>query len=140
LRELPDDPLISNRTRRGLSEHQTSRQEIQSLFRLADRDLADCRNPTLSADWQFNIAYNAASNAPRRRCDIHLDAPLAQRVSCRIRTGLELLGAIQREPGSVLWPTCIGLVVADQEKLPDLFSGRIFALDQRSFRKSLIES
>jgi len=43
-----------------LIDHQTSRQEIWHLFRLADRDLADCRNSTLSADWQFNIAYNAA--------------------------------------------------------------------------------
>jgi hypothetical protein len=43
-----------------LIEHQTSRQEIQHLFRLADRDLVDCRNLALSADWQFNIAYNAA--------------------------------------------------------------------------------
>ena len=43
-----------------LIDHQTSRQEIQHLFRLADRDLADCRNLTLSADWQFNIAYNVA--------------------------------------------------------------------------------
>jgi hypothetical protein len=43
-----------------LIEHKTSRQEIQHLFRLADRDLLDCRNPTLSADWRFNIAHNAA--------------------------------------------------------------------------------
>ena len=43
-----------------LINHKTSRQEIWHLFRLADRDLADCRNSTLSADWQFNIAYNAA--------------------------------------------------------------------------------
>ena len=43
-----------------LIDHKTSRQEIWHLFRLADRDLADCRNSTLSADWQFNIAYNAA--------------------------------------------------------------------------------
>ncbi len=43
-----------------LTEHKPSRQEIQHLLRLADRDLADCRNRTLSADWRFNIAYNAA--------------------------------------------------------------------------------
>jgi len=43
-----------------LIEHKTSRQEIGHLLRLADRDLADCRNATLSADWRFNIAYNAA--------------------------------------------------------------------------------
>ncbi len=43
-----------------LIEHKTSREEIRHLLRLADRDLADCRNRTLSADWRFNIAYNAA--------------------------------------------------------------------------------
>jgi hypothetical protein len=43
-----------------LIEHETSRQEIRHLLRLADRDLADCRNSTLSVDWRFNIAYNAA--------------------------------------------------------------------------------
>jgi hypothetical protein len=43
-----------------LIEHETSRQEIRHLLRLADRDLADRRNSTLSVDWRFNIAYNAA--------------------------------------------------------------------------------
>lgn len=43
-----------------LIEHKTSPQEIQHLLRLADRDLADCRNESLSIDWRFNIAYNAA--------------------------------------------------------------------------------
>jgi len=43
-----------------LIEHKTSRQEINHLLRLVDRDLVDCRNSTLSADWRFNIAYNAA--------------------------------------------------------------------------------
>jgi hypothetical protein len=43
-----------------LIEHRTSRQEIGHLLRLVDRDLTDCRNPGLSPDWRFNIAYNAA--------------------------------------------------------------------------------
>lgn len=43
-----------------LIEHETSRQEVQLILRLADRDLADCRNQSLSVDWRFNIAYNAA--------------------------------------------------------------------------------
>jgi hypothetical protein len=43
-----------------LIEHETSRQEVQLILLLADRDLADCRNQSLSVDWRFNIAYNAA--------------------------------------------------------------------------------
>ncbi len=45
---------------RWLIEHQTSRQEILDLLKMADRDLTQCRTPTLSPDWQLNIAYNAA--------------------------------------------------------------------------------
>ncbi len=43
-----------------LVEHRTSRQEIADLLAVADRDLAQCRAPGLSPDWQLNIAYNAA--------------------------------------------------------------------------------
>lgn len=43
-----------------LTEHKSSREEIHHLLRLADRDLADCRSQSLSVDWRFNIAYNAA--------------------------------------------------------------------------------
>ena len=46
-----------------LTEHQTSPQEIANLLAVADRDLADCRTPGLSADWRLNIAYNAALQA-----------------------------------------------------------------------------
>jgi HEPN domain-containing protein len=45
---------------RWLIEHQTSRQEMADLLGMADRDLAQCRTPHLSPDWQLNIAYNAA--------------------------------------------------------------------------------
>ena len=48
---------------RWLIEHQTSRQEISDLLSMADRDLAQCRTPHLSPDWQLNIAYNAALQA-----------------------------------------------------------------------------
>jgi len=44
---------------RWLRPHRTSVQEIDDLFRIVDRDLRDARNPGLSADWQFGIAYNA---------------------------------------------------------------------------------
>jgi len=43
-----------------LNEHQTSSAEIRDLLGVADRDLADCRVPGLSADWRLGIAYNAA--------------------------------------------------------------------------------
>jgi uncharacterized protein (UPF0332 family) len=48
---------------RWLIKHQTSRQEISDLLSMADRDLAQCRTPHLSPDWQLNIAYNAALQA-----------------------------------------------------------------------------
>lgn len=48
---------------RWLIKHQTSRQEIVDLPGMADRDLAQCRTPNLSPDWQLNIAYNAALQA-----------------------------------------------------------------------------
>jgi len=48
---------------RWLVEHRASRQEIMDLLSMADRDLAQCRMPNLSPDWQLNIAYNAALQA-----------------------------------------------------------------------------
>ncbi len=43
-----------------LVRHQTSRQEIESLLAIADRDLAAAQLPDLPNDWRLNIAYNAA--------------------------------------------------------------------------------
>jgi hypothetical protein len=43
-----------------LRVHKTSRQEIQNLFAIVRRDLADARAAEVSADWRFGIAYNAA--------------------------------------------------------------------------------
>jgi len=43
-----------------LIEHETSRQEVSYILQLIDRDLQDCQKTNLSADWRFNIAYNAA--------------------------------------------------------------------------------
>jgi hypothetical protein len=42
-----------------LTSHQSSRQEIADLLAIVDRDLRDCGVERLSADWRFNIAYNA---------------------------------------------------------------------------------
>lgn len=46
-----------------LVKHKTSPAEISDLLAIADRDLADCRVPGLSAEWKLNIAYNAALQA-----------------------------------------------------------------------------
>jgi len=43
-----------------LRPHQTNRQQIADLLAIVERDLADAKNLTVSADWQFGIAYNAA--------------------------------------------------------------------------------
>ena len=39
--------------------HKTSRQEIDGLLAIVERDLADARGK-ISSDWKFGIAYNAA--------------------------------------------------------------------------------
>ncbi len=42
------------------SEHKSTRQEIERLLTLADRDLTSCATAGLAADWRFAIAYNSA--------------------------------------------------------------------------------
>jgi hypothetical protein len=42
-----------------LRPHRTSRKEIANLFSIVTRDIIDARC-SLSSDWQFGIAYNAA--------------------------------------------------------------------------------
>ncbi|MBC8384116.1 MAG: hypothetical protein H8E57_01195 [Candidatus Cloacimonetes bacterium] len=42
-----------------LKKHQTSLQEIKNLLKIVDRDLSDAKK-SISLDWQFGIAYNAA--------------------------------------------------------------------------------
>ena len=43
-----------------LKPHNTSFLELSNLLAIADRDIADAESETLSADWRFGIAYNAA--------------------------------------------------------------------------------
>ncbi|MHA1794618.1 MAG: HEPN domain-containing protein [Promethearchaeota archaeon] len=43
-----------------LKLHKTSRHEIQNLLKIIERDLQDCKVPSVSPDWRFAIAYNAA--------------------------------------------------------------------------------
>ena len=42
-----------------LNPHKTSSKEIANLFAIVERDLEAARTESLSADWQFGIAYNA---------------------------------------------------------------------------------
>jgi hypothetical protein len=46
-----------------LKKHPATRQEILGLLSIVDRDIAECQNTGLSADWRLNIAYNAALQA-----------------------------------------------------------------------------
>ncbi len=46
-----------------LVQHKSSREEIRGLLAIVDRDLRDCRTASLSSDWRFVIAYNAALQA-----------------------------------------------------------------------------
>ena len=41
-----------------LLKHTTSKEEIQNLFRIIERDLVECRLVS-SSDWCFSIAHNA---------------------------------------------------------------------------------
>jgi hypothetical protein len=43
-----------------LKPHRSSKAEIEALFAIVERDVADARNSKLSSDWKFGIAYNAA--------------------------------------------------------------------------------
>ncbi len=43
-----------------LQRHRTSPEEIRDLWRIVERDLRDAASDTISADWRYGIAYNAA--------------------------------------------------------------------------------
>jgi hypothetical protein len=43
-----------------IRRHETSRDEIVSLFTIADRDIQQSQTPGLGPEWRFDIAYNAA--------------------------------------------------------------------------------
>jgi len=52
-----------------IKTHKTSKQEIENLFKIVERDLTDARSG-VSPDWRFGIAYNAAL----KLCNILLHA------------------------------------------------------------------
>jgi hypothetical protein len=43
-----------------LRAYRTNPSQVAELIAIADRDLEDARTESLSADWQFGIAYDAA--------------------------------------------------------------------------------
>ena len=43
-----------------LREHKTDKKEIANLFQIVGRDLKDAKEKSISQDWRFGIAYNAA--------------------------------------------------------------------------------
>lgn len=43
-----------------LKPHRTSAEEVGNLLTIARRDTSDAGNRTISDDWRFGIAYNAA--------------------------------------------------------------------------------
>ena len=46
-----------------LTEHKSSREEIENLLGVVDRDIRECQAKGLGADWRFAIAYSAALQA-----------------------------------------------------------------------------
>ena len=43
-----------------LQRHRTSPEEIRDLWRIVERDLRDAAAGSISTDWRYGIAYNAA--------------------------------------------------------------------------------
>ena len=85
---------------RWLIEHQTSRQEISDLLSMADRDLAQCRTPHLSPDWQLNIAYNAALQTATAA--LAAAGYRAAREAHHYRVIQSLAHTIQADPGLII--------------------------------------
>jgi hypothetical protein len=52
-----------------LKAHRSSREEIRSLLRIAERDLKDARAANVSSDNRFVMAYNAALAASGYRTE-----------------------------------------------------------------------
>lgn len=51
------DKLLQSQS---LTKQKTSKQEISDLLQIVERDIEDSNTNTVSLDWQFGIAYNAA--------------------------------------------------------------------------------
>ncbi len=114
-----------------LRPHRTSRQEIGNLLGIVHRDLKDAQSETLSADWRFGIAYNAAL----KLCSILLYAagfrPTQNLAHYRTLQALPLILGSERKPDADYLGTCRakrntveydyvgGVTKADAEELAD---------------------
>jgi len=89
-----------------LKPHKTSRQEISSLLAIARRDLADARAETISDDWRFGIAYNAAL----KLCTVLLRAegyrPMQNLAHYRTLQALPLILGMNRKADADYLDTC----------------------------------
>ena len=89
-----------------LKPHSTSKQEIEQLLQIVDRDIKDSKQTDLSPDWRFGIAYNAAL----KLCTILLysEGFMSERSAAHYRTiqSLSLILGKEREDDVDYLNTC----------------------------------
>ncbi|MBN2790184.1 MAG: hypothetical protein JXR69_08335 [Candidatus Delongbacteria bacterium] len=89
-----------------LKSHSSSKQEIEQLLQIVDRDIKDSKQTDLSPDWRFGIAYNAAL----KLCTILLysEGFMAERSATHYRTiqSLSLILGKEREDDADYLNTC----------------------------------
>ena len=89
-----------------LKSHSSSKQEIEQLLQIVDRDIKDSKQTDLSSDWRFGIAYNAAL----KLCTILLysEGFMSERSAAHYRTiqSLSLILGKEREDDIDYLNTC----------------------------------
>ncbi|MDA3885802.1 MAG: hypothetical protein PF638_09430 [Candidatus Delongbacteria bacterium] len=89
-----------------LKSHSTSKQEIEQLLQIVDRDIKDSKQTDLSPDWRFGIAYNAAL----KLCTILLysEGFMSERNAAHYRTiqSISLILGKEREDDADYLNTC----------------------------------
>ena len=53
-----------------IKKHKTSKQEIDALFEIIERDLKDSKESNVSNDWRFGIAYNGVTTEFGKNCTL----------------------------------------------------------------------
>ena len=89
-----------------LRPHRTSPEEIDNLLSMVHRDLADAQKESISADWRFGIAYNAAL----KLCTIllYVSGYRAERTlqHCRTIQAMPLILGIERKEDTKYLDSC----------------------------------